>query len=141
MTDLFILHDTEKIYIQKVFYTIVQSYFFSSFCDIWQPLSNWNGYNSKSIELRNLSKVIASCYRRLLQKKQDQITGFRETFDAKIAFWQQLYGPWQVVRIPAQVVPNLLKCWSNIKKRSIIVRRQVIPIAVCDNQWGLKSYD
>ena len=72
MTDLLILHVTKEKNLQKVFYTIVQSYFFSIFCDVWQPLSNWNGYNSKSIELRNFSKVIASCYRRPLQNEKEK---------------------------------------------------------------------
>ena len=72
MTALLILHVTKEKNIQKVLYTIVQSNFFSNFCHIFQPLSNFNGYNSKSIELRKISKVIASCYRRPLQNEKEK---------------------------------------------------------------------
>ena len=72
MTDLLILHVTkEKKYTKSILYNCTEL-FFSSFCDIWQPLSNWNGYNSKSIELRKISKVIASCYRRPLQNEKEK---------------------------------------------------------------------
>ena len=60
----------KKIY--KKFFIQLHRAIFCSFCDIWQPLSNWNGYNSKSIELRKISKVIASCYRRPLQNEKEK---------------------------------------------------------------------
>merc|ERR1711984_71852 len=72
MKDLLILHDTKEKKIKKVLYTTAQSSFFSSFCGIWQPLSNLNGYNSKSIEIRKISKVIASCYLRPLQNEKEK---------------------------------------------------------------------
>merc|ERR1712030_268815 len=66
MTDLLILYNTKKyIYIQKYSIQLYRAIFlavFGTFGNLFQI--EISSYNSKSIELRNLSKVIASCYRR-----------------------------------------------------------------------------